>query len=451
MEKTLLIITIVLLAVCIGVGIANLVMSRKKNKGGEQSGDLLGEIERLNDNLNEVMKSIKEHTTQEKENLSSTLTNAINVSNATLGPMLELYMKTFKSSLDDNLKTTKETLEEIRREMKDSLKEVRDDNKIQLESVQKSNEAQLEKMRQTVDEKLNETLDKRIKNAFEMVNNSLSQVQQGFGEMKELTGKVTNLNKMFANVKTRGIWGEVSLESLLDQMLSPEQYECQFRLDNKSREMVDFAIVMPGQGDEKVYLPIDSKFPLEKYIALVEISEIGDAEKVEIAKKELFNAVKDEAKDISRKYIIQGVTTRFAVMYLPSEGLYAEIAKDSALTAHIQNEYHVTLCGPTTIAALLNSLQMGFTTLKIQKRSGEIAKALQDFQKDFAKYTDLVTKIKNNANSMVNTIGQVEKRNEIITKKLARVSGELPQSDEQQLIASDVLADDGGIDGEVGE
>ncbi|MDE5654126.1 MAG: DNA recombination protein RmuC [Clostridia bacterium] len=493
MEKVLLIIAVVLIAISVCLSVITLALSKRRRNGGEKGADVLGEIENLNNNLNEVKNLINEHTTKEREILSTNLTSVVNASNGGLVPMLAEYMKSFKDTLGENLNTTKETLEEIRREMKeatvqmsrstdealgslkkdtqealdrmskstensldrignslkDSLKELRDDNKTQLESVQRSNEAQLEKMRQTVDEKLNETLDKRIKNAFEMVSNSLSQVQQGFGEMRELTGKVSNLNKMFTNVKTRGGWGEVALESLLDQILSPEQYHCQYRLDSKSREMVDFAIVMPGQGDT-VYLPIDSKFPLDKYIALVEISESGDAEKTESARKELFNTVKEEAKSISKKYIITGVTTRYAIMYLPSEGLYAEIAKNSALTAHIQNEYHVTVCGPTTITALLNSLQMGFTTLKIQERSSEIAKALQDFQKDFTKYTNLVSSIKKNANTMVNTIGEVEKRNELITKRLAKVSSGISQDEEQKMIASDIAIVESDTNGEEG-
>ena len=488
----LLIIAIILLFASLAIGVVNILLSKKRKSGGGNGEGVLDEIDVLNDNLNEVKNLINEHTTKEKDNLLSSITVAGKMTNETLTQMIGMNMNTFKTSIDDNLNTFKEILEDIRREMKtatenmgkstaeslnvlkkdtqealdrmskstensldriggslkDSLKEVRDDNKTQLESVRKSNEEQLERMRQTVDEKLNETLDKRIKNAFDMVNNSLSQVQQGFGEMRELTGKVSNLNKMFTNVKTRGGWGEVSLKSLLDQILSPEQYHCQFRLDSKSREMVDFAIVMPGRKNETVYLPIDSKFPLDKYINLVEISESGDLEKTEIARKELFNAVKEEAKDISKKYIITGVTTRFAVMYLPSEGLYAEIAKDSALTSHIQNEFHVTVCGPTTITALLNALQMGFTTLRIQERSSEIAKALQEFQKDFSKYTNLVSSIKKNANTMVNTIDEVENRNRIISKKLARVNSDLPQGGGQELIAAALPTDDDGVDGE---
>ena len=491
----LLIATVILLMASLAVGIVNVVLSKKKKSVGTNGGDLLEQIDVLNDNLNELKNLVNDHTTEEGKNLSANMTNVINASNTGLVSMLAEYMNGFKDTLGENLKTTKETLEDIRREMrnatenmskgtaeslnslkkdtqdaldrmsksmensldrignlqKESLKEVRDDNKNQLERLQKSNEDQLEKMRQTVDEKLNETLDKRIKNAFEMVNNSLSQVQQGFGEMRELTGKVSNLNKMFTNVKTRGGWGEVALESLLDQILSPEQYRCQFRLDSKSREMVDFAIVMPGRKDETVYLPIDSKFPLDRYINLVEISESGDLEKTENARKELFNTLKEEAKDISKKYIVTGVTTRFAVMYLPSEGLYAEIAKNSALTTQIQNEYHVTICGPTTITALLNALQMGFTTLRIQERSSEIANALQEFQKDFEKYTKLVSSIRKNADTMVNTIGEVEKRNRIINKKLARVNSDLPLGEDEELIAADTSTDNDDTDGVIGE
>ncbi|MDE5756532.1 MAG: DNA recombination protein RmuC, partial [Clostridia bacterium] len=314
MEIVLLIVAIVLLAVSVAVGIANLVLSKKKSVTRQDGGDILGEIDTLNNNLNEVKNLVNEHTTKERENLSGALTNAINASNSALAPMIAEYMKGFKETLGDNLKMTKETLEEIRREMKsaaadmskstdeallalkkgtqdalermsktiensldrignslkDSLKELRDDNKTQLESVQKSNETQLEKMRETVDEKLTATLNSRITSAFEVVQKSIDSVQQGFGEMKELTGKVGNLNKMFSNVKTRGGWGEVALESLLDQILSPEQYQRQFRLNKNSQEMVDFVIVMPGQKGENLYLPIDCKFPLDRYVELVE-------------------------------------------------------------------------------------------------------------------------------------------------------------------------------------
>ncbi|MDE7078513.1 MAG: DNA recombination protein RmuC [Clostridia bacterium] len=474
----------IILIVCAVINLALLLALclKKKNKKSPSDGSVISEVENLNDNLNEVKNLINEHTTREKDSILT----AFNASNSTLILMLEKYMNSFKQTLDENLNTTKEQLNEIREEMqlatrqmsanttdalekmqdktdksltnlkddtgksldrmndeiKTSLKDMREDNQRQLQGVKQDNEKQLEKMRETVDEKLSSTLDKRIQSAFEIVNDRLDKVQRGFGEMQDLSTKVTNLNKMFANVKTRGGWGEVALESLLDQILAPEQYAKQFRLSKSSQEAVDFVIVMPGQGDEKVYLPIDSKFPLDKYIRLVEASEEGDAEKVEIARKSLVDEVKREARSISSKYIKVPKTTNFAVMYVPTEGLYAEIAKDSALTSQLQNEFGVTVCGPTTITALLNSLQVGFTTLKIQKRSGDIVKELGKFRKDFIKYTDLIGKVKRNATTVVTTIEEVEKRNDLINQRLSKVSGELPADEDTKLIASDEVTEE---------
>ena len=485
MDKVAQIIIFVILIICALANMSILILLCIKNKGKKQSsdGNVLGEVENINDNLNEVKNLINEHTTREKDNIM----NAFNSSNVSLIQMLELYMKNFKGTLDENLNMTKNQLDEIREEMriatrqmsanttqsldkmqdkiekslsdlkdgigksldkmndeiKSSLKDMREDNQRQLQGVKQDNEKQLEKMRETVDEKLSSTLDKRIQNAFEIVNDRLDNVQKGFGEMQSLSTKVTNLNKMFSNVKTRGGWGEVALESLLDQILSSEQYDKQFRLSKGSQEAVDFVIVMPGQGDEKVYLPIDSKFPLDKYTRLVEASEEGDPEKVDIARKSLIDEVKREARSISSKYIKVPKTTNFAVMYVPTEGLYAEIAKDSALTSQLQNEFNVTVCGPTTITALLNSLQVGFTTLKIQKRSGDIVKELNKFRKDFVKYTDLIGKVKKNATTVVTTIEEVEKRNNFINQRLSKVSGDLPvEDDDTKLIASDEITEE---------
>ena len=476
MDKILLITVIICFAINIAV-VLSLNLSKRKKSGNVDEGRLFGEIENLNDNLNEVKNLVNEHTSKEKDSIISSFEGA----NRTLIQMLEMYMNSFKQTLDDNLNTTKEQLNEIREEMrlatrqmsanttdalekmqdkteksllnlkddtgksldkmndeiKNSLKDMREDNRVQLLGVKQDNEKQLEKMRETVDEKLSGTLDKRIQSAFEIVNDRLDKVQRGFGEMQDLSTKVTNLNKMFANVKTRGGWGEVALESLLDQILSPEQYGKQFRLSKNSQEAVDFVIVMPGQGDEKVYLPIDSKFPLDRYIRLVEASEEGDSEKIEGARKSLVDEVKREARSISQKYIKVPKTTNFAVMYVPTEGLYAEIAKDSALTNQLQNDFSVTVCGPTTITALLNSLKVGFTTLKIKKRSGDIVKELNKFRKDFGKYTELIGKVKKNATTVVNTIEEVEKRNDLINQRLSKVGGDLPENDEIQLIASD--------------
>ena len=222
-----------------------------------------------------------------------------------------------------------------------------------------------------------------------------------------------------------------------------EQYRKQVQLSRTSQEAVDFVIVMPGNsGEEQVYLPIDSKFPLDRYTQLVEISEEGNAESTEKARKALFDEVKKQAKSISSKYVKPPVTTNFAIMYLPTEGLYAEIVKDSAFTASLQNDCKVTVCGPTTITALLNSLQTGFTTLKIQKKSGEIVKELQRFRKDFERYTDLITKIKRNAKLVVDTVEDVEKRNEKIIGRLRKVGDELPAPVQEDNLIEQVASEE---------
>lgn len=459
MEKILLIIAIILLAVCAAMAAVNMALIIKKKRKDNQSDsqDVIAEIDALNNNLNDIKNMINEHTSGERRILSE----SFGASNRSFTDLLKEYLNSFKDTVDSNLKASKEQLSEIREEMRgatkqmrgdtvvaldkmkeeinNSLKDMRSDNRVHLDDVKQNNEKQLKLMRETVDEKLSNTLNDRIKHAFEIVNDSLGKVQQGFGEMKDLSTKVTNLNKMFANVKTRGGWGEVALESLLDQILSPEQYATQFRLSKTSQEAVDFVIVMPGQGEDTLYLPIDSKFPLDRYAALIEASEQGDQETTERARKALVDEVKREARSIQSKYIKVPKTTNFAIMYLPTEGLYAEIAKDSALMNQLQTEFRVTVCGPTTITALLNSLQTGFTTLRIQKRSGEILKELQQFQKDFKKYTDLIGKVKKNAETVVTQIGQVEQRNDIINRRLAKVGGELPDVDDNvELIASDL-------------
>lgn len=489
MEIILLIIAILLSASSVVVGIVDLALSkaRRKTYGGDF--DVLGELETLNNNLNEVKNLVNEHTTREKSAQTESIINTLEVTNAAMSSMIDKYLNSFKDILAQNINATKENLSEIRQEMKEatkdmgnnmassleslkkdmqgtldrlsktmeasldkigenlkaSLKEVRDDNKSQLEMVRDNNTAQLERIRETVDEKLTATLNSRIASAFEVVTKSLDNVQQGFGEMRELTGQVGNLNKMFSNVKTRGGWGEVQLESLLDQILSPGQYQKQFRIDKKTQELVDFVIVMPGKSGEKtpLYLPIDCKLPLDRYTELVGAADSGDVDRIESARKELIGQIKREAKSISQKYIKTPDTTPFAIMYLPSEGLYAEVAKNSALISTIQNENNVMICGPTTITSILNSLQMGFTTLKIQKRSSEIAETLRQFQKDFKKYSDLVAKIKKNATTVVTTIEDVERQNNTINKRLSNIGEQLPDSqDDTKLIASD--ADDTG-------
>ena len=271
------------------------------------------------------------------------------------------------------------------------------------------------------------------------VSERLDSVQKGFGEMKELTASVGNLNRIFANVKTRGIWGEVALQSLFEQILTADQYRTQYRVSPRSKEVVDFAIVMPGQAGEEVYLPIDAKFPLENYYQMLDAADSGDKVALDLARKALFERVRTEARSINGKYIKVPYTTNFAILYVPNEGLYAELVRDGVFIEELNSKYRVTVCGPTTVSALLNSLQMGFTTLKIQKKSGEIIKNLNAVRAQFDKFTSLIEKIRKQAQTVVNTVEDIEDRNRILTQKLDKLTDGVPsellsEGEQQKLI-----------------
>ena len=241
-----------------------------------------------------------------------------------------------------------------------------------LNSMSQQNEKQLEKMRETVDEKLNNSLSQRLNDSFSKIQQSLESVNLGIGEMRTLANGVGDLKRVLGNVKVRGGWGEVMLSSLLDQMLAPSQYKAQVQIKKNSKERVDFVVIMPGKDENEVYLPIDSKFPLEDYNRLVEASETMDKDAIEHAQKQLMKRIKEEAKSIKEKYINVPKTTDFAVMYLSIEGLYAEVLRRPGLAEALQRDYKINVCGPTTLASLLNSLQMGFRTLTIEKRTSEV-------------------------------------------------------------------------------
>ena len=380
----------------------------------------LGNAEKQTNGLIEYMgKAMQQLAQAEKENADKT--------DEVVGKNLEAVKTEFKTGVADMRGDLGKQFTEIRQELAQQVDRMRGEMRERLSEVRADNEKQLEKMRATVDEKLSETLNTRIQAAFQQVSERLDSVQKGFGEMRELTSSVGNLNRIFSNVKTRGNWGEVSLQSLLEQILAPEQYKTQFYVTPRSREAVDFAIVMPGQAGEEVYLPIDAKFPLEDYYRLLDASDDGDKAAVELARKALRDRVKSEARSINEKYIKVPRTTNFAVLYVPNEGLYAEILRDGSFASDLQTQYRVTVCGPTTISALLNSLQVGFTTLRIQKKSGEIIKLMQAVRTDFARFTGLIDKIKKQAQTVVNTVEDIDNRNRILTKKLDKLGDDMPE------------------------
>lgn len=256
------------------------------------------------------------------------------------------------------------------------------------------NNRQLEEMRKTVDEKLQKTLDERITQSFKLVNDRLEQVYKGLGEMQNLAVGVGDLKKVLSNVKTRGILGEVQLGAILEQILAPEQYAENVITKSTGADRVEFAVKLPGDDERTVWLPIDAKFPADSYSRLVDAYELGDAAAIEEAAKNLERVIKSEAKDIHTKYIEPPYTTDFGIMFLPFEGLYAEVVRRGLLDV-LQREYKVNIAGPTTMAALLNSLQMGFKTLAIQKHSGEVWEVLGAVKTEFANFSKVLGNARN--------------------------------------------------------
>ena len=296
------------------------------------------------------------------------------------------------------------------------------DVRTSLTTMRQENEKALEKMRETVDEKLNSSLSQRLNDSFSKIQQSLESVNLGIGEMRNLANGVGDIKKVLSNVKVRGGWGEITLSSLLEQMLAPNQYMAQVQVKKNCKERVDFAVIMPGRDGHEILLPIDSKFPLEDYNRLVEVSETLDKDLIEKTQKQLVKRIKEEAKSIKEKYINVPETTDFALMFLPNEGLYAEVVRNIDLMDTLQNQYKIVVCGPTTLTALLNSLQLGFKTLYIEKRSSELWQLLSTFKQEFEKFVQLLLKTQNKLGEANSTIELATKSSRKIAKKLGDVS-----------------------------
>src|SRR5438552_4771806 len=315
-----------------------------------------------------------------------------------------------------------------RSELTTSLESVRGIVDLRLKQLQEDNTGQLEKMRATVDEKLQGTLEKRLGESFKLVSDRLEQVHQGLGAMRQLASDVGGLQKVLANVKTRGGWGEVQLGALLEQVLTADQFARNVKTREESGENVDFAIKLPGdENGAPVWLPIDAKFPTEDYHRLIAAQEKGDVTAIDEAMKSLETQLKKCAKDICQKYINPPRTTDFALMFLPTEGLYAEAIRRVGLVEQVQRDCRVVFAGPTTLAALLNSLQMGFRTLAIQKRSSEVWNLLAGVKTEFAKFGDSLSKVKDKLDQAARHVDTVAVRSRAITRKLRDVE-ELPSN-----------------------
>lgn len=373
----------------------------------------------------------REEQAQSSTRLSQTLTAQVTQLGSLQGERLDAFAKDmgrFSGTLDERFEQLRAAVE------------------LRLQALQTDNASKLEAMRQTVDEKLHATLEQRLGESFKLVSERLEQVHRGLGEMQTLATGVGDLKRVLTNVKTRGTWGEVQLASLLEQVLTREQYAENIATRPGSNDRVEFAIRLPGH-DSPVWLPIDAKFPLEDYQRLQEAQDQVDPVAVEEAARRLEQRLKLEAKTIREKYIAPPATTDFAILYLPIEGLYAEVLRRPGLAETLQREWRINIAGPTTLAAMLNSLQMGFKTLAIEQRSAEVWSILGAVKTEFGKFGEALAHTKKKLEEASNSIGKAETRTRALSRKLKEVEA-LPAAEAVRLVGdSEVsLLDDSEID-----
>lgn len=347
------------------------------------------------------------------------------------GQQLTLMQKSLSDTLTTQLSQVSES--NARR-----MAEIRQTLEVQLAQLQTTNTAKLDEMRATVDEKLQTTLQARLGESFKQVAERLEQVHKGLGEMQSLAQGVGDLKHLLTNVKTRGMFGEAQLASLLEQVFVPDQYAVQVATRPGSKNVVDFAIKLPGKSDtgEPLWLPIDAKFPNEDYERLLDAQGRADAVAAEAAGKALEVRIRLEAKSIAEKYVEPPYTTDFAILFLPTEGLYAEVLRRPGLMEGLQREHRVTLAGPTTLLAMLSSLQMGFRTLALEKRSSEVWQVLGAVKTEFGKFGDVLAKVKAQTQTVLNTLDNAETRSRAMGRALKQVEA-LPEAQAQTLIAPD--------------
>jgi DNA recombination protein RmuC len=347
------------------------------------------------------------------------------------GQQLTLLQKTLSDTLSNQLSSLSES--NVRR-----MSEIRDTLEKQLAQLQTSNAAKLDEMRATVDEKLQSTLQARLGESFKQVADRLEQVHKGLGEMQTLAQGVGDLKHLLTNVKTRGIFGEAQLASLLEQVFVPDQYAAQVATRPGNKNVVDFAIKLPGRSEsgEPLWLPIDAKFPNEDYERLLDAQGRADALGADVAGRALEQRIRLEARSISEKYVEPPYTTDFAILFLPTEGLYAEVLRRPGLMEALQRECRVTLAGPTTLLAMLSSLQMGFRTLALEKRSSEVWQVLGAVKTEFGKFGDVLARVKAQTETVLKTLDSAQTRSRAMGRALKQVEA-LPDTQAQSLIALD--------------
>ncbi|WFC42012.1 DNA recombination protein RmuC [Pseudoxanthomonas sp. SE1] len=444
-SQTLLVLLLILVAAAI-VLLAVLVLRRPEARIGdlleralrdeqrEGRGELREQLEGLSraqeariDGFARNLADLSTRTDQRLDVLRDTLTEDARKGRLEASESQQRFADTLGQRLNELTQRNEQRIGEMRATLEDRLKELQADN------AQK-----LEQMRATVDEKLQATLTQRLDASFSLVSERLEAVQRGLGEMQQLATGVGDLKRVLSNVKDRGGWGEVQLENLLEQVLTAEQFARSVKVRPDSNEAVDFAIRLPGRqdGDVPVWLPIDAKFPREDYEKLIEAQERGDADAMRVAATQLERAIKVQAKSINEKYVVPPHTTDFAVLFLATEGLYAEAIRRPGLVDALQRDYRIVIAGPTTLAALLNSLQMGFRTLAIEKRSSEVRVLLGAVKTEFGKFATVLEKANSQLDTVQNSIKQAGVRTRAIERQLRGVEA-LPGEETQKLLGGD--------------
>lgn len=388
-------VLLIILSIAIVVMAVVLVIILSKNKNNNIDDAIYDASKKLNQDTINSVKLMSDMINQNQVNMAENQKFQLQ--------QMENRLKTFSMENEQKLENIRSTVEK------------------KLTYMQEDNNKQLENIRTTVDEKLQNTLENKLNKSFETVSKQLQQVYKGLGEMQNLAVGVGDLKKVLSNVKTRGILGEIQLSAILKEILSPEQYEENVATKKGSRNVVEFAIKLPADDDSFVYLPIDSKFPGDTYAKLVDAMNSGNKEEIEVCSKNLLRTIKNEAKDIHDKYISPPNTTEFAIMFLPFEGLYAEVV-NRGMVEVLQREYKVNVAGPSTMGALLNSLQLGFKTLAVQKRSAEVWQILNDVKREFDTFADVLEKTQtrlNQANTELDKLVGVRTRK--IQSQLSKV------------------------------
>ncbi len=427
--------TNILLISIILISIVSLVLLLILNKGksDEWLQKIAGRLDLLKHGHEDTSRIVKEEIALNREETSRNSKNA--------REELSRYMKDSSDSLlkrmtenagmqKDQLDSFSKLLGDMTKLHEEKFNAMRKTLENQLRSLQEDNSRKLDQMRVIVDEKLQSTLEARLGESFKQVSERLEQVYKGLGEMRSLAAGVGDLKKVLTNVKTRGTWGEIQLGNILEQILTQDQYDVNVATKKGSNDRVEFAIKLPGQGTNKeqiIWMPIDSKFPQEDYQRLIDAQEAADKELADKSMKNLEIRIKAEARNIKEKYLDPPNTTDFGIMFLPVEGLYAEVLRMPGLCDFLQREHRITVTGPTTLAALLNSLHMGFRTLAIQKRSSEVWELLGAVKTEFGRFGDVLAKTKKKLKEAASTIDQAEVRTRAIERKLRKVQ-EIPQN-----------------------